>query len=378
MPYYGPNASPEEVFLERTFVAGDFVCGTGYGAQLVLYASCAIFLWNTRNTRSQSRYLLAYITVLISIETLFMIVQARTVQDMYIDNRNYPGGPWVYFLATQNLPINVLFYATLFLLTFLSDLLVLWRCWVIWNAAGRYTAYAVTFFPALLLLASFVIGTLWTLQSSQPGLSLYSALPQAYGTAYYIISLSVNILLTILIISRLVMYRRKVLASLPDDHAKHYVSLATIMVESAALYSILALIFIITYAINNPLNQIFLGAASSGQQIAGYLIIYRLAEGRAWGQDTLTQHAQGLPPMLFASKHEHAKDSQLDTFQLETSTHLYPLSITDRRPPSECGQSKDEGYDSTLSGSPVTTKRISSIWSRLRKSSPISQSMSMP
>ena len=63
-------------------------------------------------------------TLLLLIETLFCIVQARSVQLMYIDNRNYPGGPWQYFLDTQNLPINVMFYATLFVLTFLADLLV--------------------------------------------------------------------------------------------------------------------------------------------------------------------------------------------------------------------------------------------------------------
>ncbi|KAH0591295.1 hypothetical protein H2248_001383 [Termitomyces sp. 'cryptogamus'] len=65
-------------------------------------------------------------TFLITIETLFMIVQAKTVQDIYIDNRNYPGGPWAYFLATQCLQINVMFYATLSVFTFLSDLLIVW------------------------------------------------------------------------------------------------------------------------------------------------------------------------------------------------------------------------------------------------------------
>ena len=109
------------------------------------------------------------------------------------------------------------------------------------------------------------MGTIWTLQSSQPGLSLYSDVPLAYGTAYYVISLSVNIILTILITIRLFMYRRTVLATLPAEHAKQYVSLAAIMVESAALYSILALMFIVTYAIDNPLNQAFLGAASAAQ-----------------------------------------------------------------------------------------------------------------
>lgn len=94
------------------------------GAQLVLYTSCALHLWRHRKTRKRSAFLLAYTTFLLAIETIFMVVQANTVQAVYIDNRNYPGGPWEYFLATQNLAINVIFFATLFVLTFLSDLLV--------------------------------------------------------------------------------------------------------------------------------------------------------------------------------------------------------------------------------------------------------------
>ena len=138
-------------------------------------------------------------------------------------------------------------------------------------------------FPTILVLASFgnvssllfsmssiltfylVMGTLWTLQSSQPGLSLYSALPMAYGTSYYIISLSVNIILTILITIRLLLYRRRARMAIQGDHGSEYISLAAIVIESAALYSVFALIFIVTYAINNPLNQIFLGVASSAQ-----------------------------------------------------------------------------------------------------------------
>ena len=94
------------------------------GVQLVLYISCALYLWKTRKTRSKSKFLLGYITLLFSIETIFEIVQARTVQIVHVDNRNYPGGPWAYFLATQNLPINIVFLASYFAVTFLSDLLV--------------------------------------------------------------------------------------------------------------------------------------------------------------------------------------------------------------------------------------------------------------
>ena len=125
------------------------------------------------------------------------------------------------------------------------------------------------------------MGTLWTLQSSQPGpgFSLYSALPMAYGTSYYVISLSVNIILTILITIRLLMYRRHVVRTLQIDNGQHYISLVTIVIESAALYSVFALMFIITYAINNPTSQVFLATASSSQVcISSVLIFHGKAE----------------------------------------------------------------------------------------------------
>ncbi|KAI0311178.1 hypothetical protein OF83DRAFT_779726 [Amylostereum chailletii] len=312
---YRPDEDYNTIFLERTFLAGDLLCGLGYGIQLVMYVACAKYLWIQRKKRKHSLFMLGYITTIFVVESIFVGVQARTVQISYIDNRNYPGGPWAYFLATQNLPVNVMFYATLFTITFLCDLLVLWRCWIIWTASGRRMAYVIATVPALMLLASFAMGVLWTLQSSQPGLSFYSALPMAYGTSYYAISLGVNIILTILITIRLLQYRRTIISSLPADHAKHYLSLAAVLIESAALYSLFAFIFLITYAVNNPINQIFLGLAQAAQQISTYLIIYRLADGKAWNKDTL--NTKTVSNMQYES-HPAARGATTDTIEFTT------------------------------------------------------------
>lgn len=91
---------------------------------LVLWTSCVRYLWNHRRRSPKTTLLLVYLCLLFIVETIFCIVQARTVQVIYIENRNYPGGPWQYFLDTQYLAINVMFYATLFIITFLCDLLV--------------------------------------------------------------------------------------------------------------------------------------------------------------------------------------------------------------------------------------------------------------
>ncbi|KAJ7876050.1 hypothetical protein B0H14DRAFT_2714429 [Mycena olivaceomarginata] len=307
-PYYGPaDEDRQTVEYERNFIAGDIVCGVGYGLQLALYIGCARYLWTRKEHTWQRMFLLGYITLMLLIESIFVAVEARTVQFVYIDNRNYPGGPWSFFLNSQTAAVNVIFYATLFLLTFLSDLFVLWRCWVIWAASGHpKLAWGVIAFPIVLLLVSFVMGTLWVLQSSQPSLSLYSALPMAYGTFYYTLSLGVNIILTLLIIGRLLIYRRNLLENLTAAHGAHYVSLITIIVESAVLYSIFALLFLITYGINHPTNQVWLTVASACQQIANLLIVYRVADGSAWEKNSLSATA-ALPSIRFPTQtiHEH-------------------------------------------------------------------------
>jgi len=333
-PSYAPDEDERTILTERALVAGDFITGVGYGIQLVLYASCAMYLFKQRKQRKTSLYILAYITLCLVIQTIFCAVEARTIEVLYVDNRNYPGGPWQYFLDTQSQAINVIFFATLFVVTFLSDVLVLWRCWVIWTPSGVVKAYLVTAFPAVMLLASFVMGALWTHQSSRPGESLYSALPLAYGTSYYAISLGANIILTILITTRLLLYRRTLIKILPAAHSTHYLSLAAVIVESAALYSVFALIFLITYAVDDPLNQIFLSFASFTQQISSYLIIYRLADGRAFRKDTIdivtsnmNPGAETFPTMKFAARSDW---TSADTYELPSSFALTSTVVSER------------------------------------------------
>ena len=92
---------------------------------------------------------------------------------MYVENRGYPGGPWQYFLNTQNAAINVICYVSLCIATSMCDILVvsihkfclreqtrssrtqLWRCWVIWTALDHRLAYLVILVPAIMLLSSF-------------------------------------------------------------------------------------------------------------------------------------------------------------------------------------------------------------------------------
>ncbi|KAJ3003869.1 hypothetical protein NUW54_g5086 [Trametes sanguinea] len=257
--------------LERYVLAGDFVSGVGYGILVVLWVSCIGRLWEKSQGSWATTVLLCYITLLLFVETAFSIVQARTVQLIYIENRNYPGGPWNYFVETQNQAINVLHYATIFAGVFLCDVLMLWRNWIIWTAGNpnRAAVYLVKLVPAITLNR------------------IFRKEARAYGTAYYTLSLGLNVLLTVLITVRLLTYRRSLLKYLPAAHSNPYLSLCSVLVESAALHSAFAVAFLVSYAIKAPINALWLAVASAAQPIATFLIIYRVADGKAWTQRTV-------------------------------------------------------------------------------------------
>ena len=52
-----------------------------------MFAYCAAYLWSQRKVRRQAIPTLVYIGIIFIVETIFVAVQARTIQICYIDNR---------------------------------------------------------------------------------------------------------------------------------------------------------------------------------------------------------------------------------------------------------------------------------------------------
>jgi hypothetical protein len=96
----------------------------------------------------------------------------------------------------------------------------------------------------------------------------------------------VNVILTALIVIRLWRMSRQVKHILGDSHARAYTSLAAIMAESAGPYSICGLIFIATFAANSPGQNLFLPVLGQVMCISPEPIIWRVAAGCAWSEQT--------------------------------------------------------------------------------------------
>lgn len=94
--------------------------------------------------------------------------------------------------------------------------------------------------------------------------------------------------MTIMIVYRMWTYQSVLRNSLGSEHGDQYTSVSSMFVESAGLYSIMSILVLGSYAANSNVNQIFLGLAPGIQLISSYLIIWRVASGRAWSRDTIT------------------------------------------------------------------------------------------
>lgn len=68
---------------------------------------------------------------------------------------------------------------------------------------------------------------------------------------YFIVSFTTSMLISLLIVLRLLLQRRLVMNVIGKEHTRHYVSVAALITESAALYAIVYLLFIVPYSLNN-------------------------------------------------------------------------------------------------------------------------------
>ena len=93
---------------------------------------------------------------------------------------------------------------------------------------------------------------------NKPGADLWTNEAVKFSISYWSLSISLNITLTLLISGRLLFIRNRVKMSLGAHQAKIYTSLAAMLVESAALYSVTGLIFIVSYARNSIFQNIVL------------------------------------------------------------------------------------------------------------------------
>lgn len=91
------------------------------------------------------------------------------------------------------------------------------------------------------------------------------------------VSLGFNVFSTLAIVGRMLYLRKRAIKSLGKEHARVYTGIASVFIESGALYSSVSLIYSISVATNNRIQTLV--AQILFQVIVSKLMLFM---GRSW------------------------------------------------------------------------------------------------
>lgn len=325
-----PNAPQIPFWLytaEKENFAGMLLGAIFYGVVVVLFFQCMCALFDPINrTREGIRWgLVTYTVLMFSFVTVFVGMNLNIQSFSYIDNRAFPGkngippGPLGFQFLLYSDPISFVPNFMFLLNNWLADGLLLYRCYIIY-----YKNLWVVGFPCLMYLASIAMGiaTDYTLAQTDSVVTNSAAIHR-FGVSYFSITLSLNVILTLMVVGRLYLHNRMLrnaegIAALTGPS---YTSIVTMLVESCALYAACLLLYIIPWGTKSYVEYVFLPLLADVQVIAPFLIILRVAHRRSFSSDTAV--SETVESIKLRSRRE---------ITIDNDTHLdeYPLSSTDR------------------------------------------------
>ncbi|KAA1479189.1 hypothetical protein DENSPDRAFT_886517 [Dentipellis sp. KUC8613] len=119
-----------------------------------------------------------------------------------------------------------------------------------------------------------------------PGTTQSTTALAAWAIAYRTLSLALNTALTTLIVGRILVFRRRLRGLATGAGTGPYVTIATMLVESAALETTAGLVYIVCVGVGSAAQNLVLPVLAQVQVVSPLLIVYRVARGRAWSART--------------------------------------------------------------------------------------------
>ncbi|KAJ7240190.1 hypothetical protein C8J57DRAFT_1371741, partial [Mycena rebaudengoi] len=216
---------------------------------------------------------------------------------MWINHRDFEGGPAAYFGTHISDWYNTFGTAADVTANVLGDGLMLYRCYVFWESISIWTVA----FPSLLFLGSSTMGIVMTIQSGLPGGDIFHGTAVNFGIPWLVLTIVFNILVTGMIGFRLISLSRSMRNVLSKERADVYVGVTAILVESAAPFTLLGIEYLVTYIRNDPQVLAFADVWGMFCALSPQMIILRVAMGSAWSSKTMTQYGYNSGTVVFTN-----------------------------------------------------------------------------
>jgi len=234
------NETSSDIWVEVSTFMGDTVLGAfSLGIMTCLYGFCLSVLIPQIKSRERRRWAifhLAYTSLLAALVGIGTATNARLAQISWVNNRNFPGGPLAFITEEGNLTELILGWSAYIVASWLQDAYVIYRCLIFWD-----WNYLVCGLPILCLLGSVSSSIVLIVEIALPNSSL---LALDLGEVWYVLSVTINLYATIAIVGKLLWQRKSIVAVLGPVHSGVYIGIISMLIESAALYSVFGVIFL--------------------------------------------------------------------------------------------------------------------------------------
>ncbi|KAF8553472.1 hypothetical protein OG21DRAFT_1414235 [Imleria badia] len=332
---YSPDEPHATIVQEEAWLQGTFLSIFFFGIQTTLCAFTFFAVLKSRTpTHNRMRMaLLTYVAVLFAVTTASQGLLLDWIQMSFITQRNYPGGPSAFLSNEYAIPVNLASDILVVCANWMMESLLVWRCYVLCSTGERMWSLAVIL-PLCLLIGVFATGSLFI------HFNLHGAPPTTYALAYGVSSLVLNITATGFIAGRLFVYRHHVVSQLGRGYGQHYVTIAAVMIESAALYTGFLVVVIVAYAVGSPAANTLQQVIEPVQAISSLLIILRVANGEGWNTSTET----GLVSAVVSSRNTRAgavPEQSVNVIQLE-------MEVVSTQRDEETSVSRKEDYNGRI------------------------------
>lgn len=272
---------------EKVRLAGAVIAAMLYGVVVPLFFQCISASLSPANpTRGNIKWkLVAHTAAIFTFITIFTAVTLNSQSEFYIDNREFPRfdgttpPPITGSLFDYSKAIGIVSTVTFVLNSWLSDGLLLYRCYIIYAMD-----YRVVVVPFLMYLVSLAMGSEFINQSSRivTFVRPYASISD-FCIACCSASLLLHVLLTLMIAARLIQHGKNIQNTMGAQAGPLglYQAIATILVESCALRALAYLLFIVSWAASSSIVNIFFPVLAETQVIASFLITLRVANKSA-------------------------------------------------------------------------------------------------
>ncbi|KAF5381871.1 hypothetical protein D9757_008369 [Collybiopsis confluens] len=278
------------LWYEQSNYIATHLAAVGYGVHVAVFSIVTYITLKKRWKRPSSDQVwigwLVFNTLLFAFGTINMACSIRFNQNAWINDREYPGGPFAYMIEQQAAPVLTLGNTAAVLASCLADALLLYRMAILWD----YIWYIVIP-PALFYIACVILSLLTVVQIALPTSWKPLSLP------VWIILMILPMWLTALIAGRILYQKARVEEAIGKKEAQAYTGSAAIVIESALPFTLISIVLLGLFGDNNTGQNLFVALMVQIELIyeciAPEMIILRVILGRAWTRKTLARGSGG-------------------------------------------------------------------------------------